>query len=81
MYMSSTGGPQFPMKMGTQGSLKYYENRDLGPHFPMKMETKGPQFGGYPFSHDTGHIQDIAHTQSITMFVHVSCQEISSHVE
>ena len=23
-------GPQNPLRMGTQGSLKYYENRDLG---------------------------------------------------
>ena len=36
------------------GSPKYYENRDPGPHFPMKMGTRGPQFGGSPFSHDTG---------------------------
>ena len=40
--------------MGTQGSPKYYENRDPGPHFSMKMGTWGPQFGGSPFSHDTG---------------------------
>ena len=40
-------------EMGTQGSLKYYENRDPGPHFPMKMGTRGPQFRGSPFSYDT----------------------------
>ena len=38
--------------MGTQGSLKYYENRDPGPHFSMKMGTRGPQFGG-PYFHIT----------------------------
>ena len=43
------------MKMGTQGSLIYYENRDLGPHFSMKMGTRGPQFGGSLFSYDTCH--------------------------
>ena len=42
------------MKMGTQGSLKYYEIRDPGPHFSMKMGTRGPQFGGSLFSYDTG---------------------------
>ena len=41
-YMS--GGPQNPMKMGTQVSLKYYGNRDLGPHFPMKWESGVPSF-------------------------------------
>ena len=40
--------------MGTQGSLKYYENRDPGPHFSMKMGTRGPHFGGSLFSYDTG---------------------------
>ena len=40
--------------MGTQGSLKYYENRDPDPHFSMKMGTRGPQFGGSLFSYDTG---------------------------
>ena len=62
MYMSSIGpgppfsweGPQYPVKMGTRESPKYYENRDPGPHFPIKMGTHGPQFGRSPFSHDTG---------------------------
>ena len=44
------------MKMGTQGSLKYYENRDPGPHFSMKMGTRGPQFGESLFSYDTGMV-------------------------
>ena len=43
MQVYCTGGPHFhkrvpqnPVKMGTQGSLKYYyENGDLGPHFHM----------------------------------------------
>ena len=48
-------GPQNPVKLGTQGSLKYYENRDPGPHFPMKMGTRGPQFRGSPLSYDTGN--------------------------
>ena len=40
--------------MGTQGSLKYYENRDPGPHFSMKMGTRGPQIGGSLFLYDIG---------------------------
>ena len=38
--------------MGTQGSLKYYENRDPGPHFSMKMGTWVPNLGG-PYFHMT----------------------------
>jgi hypothetical protein len=44
LQMYCTGGPQNPVKMGTQGSLKYYENRDPGPHFSMKIGTRVPIF-------------------------------------
>ena len=40
VHVHVSGGPQNPVKLGTQGSLKYYENRDPGPnlggpHFHM----------------------------------------------
>ena len=45
----SREGPQYPVKMETRGSPKYYKNRDPDPHFRMKMGTRGPQFGGPHF--------------------------------
>ena len=55
LHWGSQKGPQNPVKMGTQGSLKYYENRDPGPHFSMNMGTQGSRFGGSLFSCDTGY--------------------------
>ena len=43
----SREGPQYPVNIGTRGSLKYY---DPGPHFPM-IRNGDP---GSPFSYDTG---------------------------
>ena len=61
-------GSQNPMKMGTQGSLKYYENRDLGPHFSMKMGTWGPQFGG-PYFYMT---PDVLHSVYVCIYFSVA---------